>query len=44
MKLTSLKSTLPYHVFNGGISVYKESHNEEGDWYPPVILPYFWKP
>ena len=33
----------PYHVFLGGISVYKESHDEEGDWYPPIVLPYFWK-
>ncbi|TWH43645.1 hypothetical protein CAL7102_07385 [Dulcicalothrix desertica PCC 7102] len=33
----------PYHVFLGGISVYKESHDEEGDWYPPIVLPYFWR-
>jgi hypothetical protein len=31
------------HVFEKGFSVIQEHHTEEGDWYPPVILPYFWK-
>jgi hypothetical protein len=43
MSGTETTKKLPYHVFPGGISVCRESHNEEGDWYPPQILPYFWK-
>ena len=34
---------LPYHIFPGGIAVYRETHDGEGDWYPPQVLPYFWK-
>ncbi len=43
MSSTEISKKLPYHVFAGGISVCKESHDDEGDWYPPVILPYFWR-
>jgi hypothetical protein len=38
-----MSPSLPYHVFEGGIAVCRESHNSEGDWYPPQVLPYFWK-
>lgn len=38
-----MSSSEPYHAFEGGIAVCRESHNEEGDWYPPQVLPYFWK-
>jgi hypothetical protein len=43
MSATVSNKILQYHVFDGGISVCKESHDEQGDWYPPIILPYFWK-
>ncbi len=43
MSRTLPSKALPYHVFPGGISVCSYCHDEEGDWYPPVILPYFWK-
>ena len=32
-----------YHVFSQGFSVIREFHDEQGDWYPPVIVPYYWK-
>ncbi len=32
-----------YYLFSQGLSVIREYHDEEGDWYPPVILPYYWK-
>ncbi len=34
---------LPYYIFPYGIAVCRESHNNEGDWYAPEVLPYFWK-
>ena len=40
---TSMSVPVPYHVFEGGLSVILLLHNQEGTWHPPVILPYFWK-
>jgi hypothetical protein len=34
MSATTTTKVLPYHVFDGGLSVGKKSHDEEGDWYP----------
>ena len=34
---------IPYHIFEGGLSVIREVHNQEGDWCLLVVLPYFWK-
>ncbi len=43
MSATKTSKQLPYYVFDGGIAVCKENYDDEGDWYPPEILPYFWK-
>lgn len=43
MSAIKISKKLPYHIFSGGIAVCKESHDDEGDWYPPEVLPYFWK-
>ncbi|GAL93893.1 MAG: hypothetical protein DWQ51_20035 [Microcystis wesenbergii TW10] len=32
-----------YHQFSQGISVVQEFHDQQGDWYPPIIVPYFWQ-
>lgn len=38
-----MSTTKHYHIFSQGLSVIRESHDDVGDWYPPVIIPYYWK-
>jgi hypothetical protein len=38
-----MSAYLYYHQSSQGISVIREFHNEQGDWFPPMIVPYFWQ-
>lgn len=38
-----MPTTKHYHIFSQGLSVIKEFHDDLGDWYPPVMIPYYWK-